>query len=185
SVTVAPGLDAWARAVMDAVPAHADWLGWSLGALVALRVALTAPARAGRLVLVGATPRFTAAPDWVHAQPPAVVERFGAELVGNFRKTVQDFLTLQALGDEHAREQVRAMRPLLFAHGEPDPRGLADGLDILRDTDLRAELPALTNRVLAIAGARDRLTPPGAARAIAGLAPDARAVVLPGVAHAP
>ncbi|MEX0899327.1 MAG: pimeloyl-ACP methyl ester esterase BioH [Gammaproteobacteria bacterium] len=180
-----PGLRAWAEAVQRAVPDRAAWLGWSLGALLAMRTALDAVERISSLVLVGATPRFTATAGWPHAQPVAVVDRFGRELVANFRKTVQSFLTLQSLGDDHAREQVRAIRPLLFEHGDPDPRGLAAGLAILHDTDLRAELAALSPPTLVIAGARDRLTPPGAAHAIAALAPNARVVITPGAAHAP
>lgn len=180
-----PDLNAWAAAVQRVVPDRAAWLGWSLGGLVAMRTALDAAERVSKLVLVGATPRFTTADGWTHAQPVEVVDRFGHELVADFRKTVRDFLTLQSLGDEHAREQVRALRPLLFEHGDPDPRGLAAGLEILRDTDLRAELPSLQSPTLLITGARDRLTPPGAAQAIAALAPNARAVVVPGAAHAP
>lgn len=180
-----PGLRAWADAVKSVVPDRAAWLGWSLGGLVAMRIALDAVECVSKLVLVGATPRFSATDGWPHAQPVEVVDRFGRELVANFRQTVQAFLTLQSLGDDHAREQVRAIRPLLFEHGDPDPRGLAAGLAILHDTDLRAELEALAPPTLLIAGARDRLTPPGASHAIAALAPNARAVVIPGAAHAP
>ena len=179
------GLDAWTRAVEASVPARAAWLGWSLGGMVALRAALDDPARVSKLVLVASSPRFIAGPDWPHAQPLAVVERFGRELVDDFRRTVRDFLTLQSLGDEHAREQVRALRPLVFAHGDPDPQALADGLDILRDADLRAELPGLEVDTLVIAGTRDRLTPPGAARAVVAATPRARLVEFAGAAHVP
>lgn len=179
------GLPAWSAAVQRAVPDRAAWLGWSLGGLVAMRTAIDAADRVSKLVLVGATPRFTATDGWPHAQPVEVVNRFGSELALNFRKSVRDFLTLQSLGDDHAREQVRALRPLLFEHGDPDPRGLAAGLEILHETDLRAELNSLATSTLLVAGARDRLTPPSASHAIAALAPDARLVVAEGAAHAP
>lgn len=178
-------LRAWADAVRAVVPANAAWLGWSLGGLVALRAALDQPDRVSRLVLVATTPRFTTAPDWAHAQRPEMLERFGADLTADFRRTVQEFMTLQSLGDVHAREQVRALRPQLFAHGDPDPAGLAAGLGILRDTDLRAELMHLQAPALVIAGERDRLTPPDAARALAAALPRAQVEVLAGAAHAP
>lgn len=181
----ATGIAAWARAVADAVPDRAAWLGWSLGGMLALRTALDRPERIARLVLVATTPRFVGDDGWPHAQPAAVVDRFGSELTTDFRRTVHDFLTLQAMGDEQAREQVRAVRPLVFAHGQPHPAALAAGLAILRDTDLRAELPRLSTEALVIAGARDRLTPPAASRAIAESAPNARYVEMAGAAHAP
>lgn len=181
----AAGLGAWVDAVAGAVPPGAAWLGWSLGGMLAMHAALASRARISRLVLVASSPRFVAAADWPHAQPADVLERFGRELVGDFRNTVQDFLTLQSLGDERAREQVRALRPLVFAHGDPVPEALADGLDILRTTDLRNDLPLLAVDALVVAGARDRLTPPGASRAIAAAAPRARMVEIAGAAHAP
>lgn len=179
------GLAGWADAVRAVVPAPAAWLGWSLGALVALRVALDAPTAVRRLVLVAATPRFTTAPDWPHAQASATLDKFGAGLARDFRRTVQDFLTLQSLGDAHARAQVRALRPTLFAHGDPDPAGLAAGLDILRGTDLRAELGRVGVPALVLTGARDRLTPPAAARALADALPTATLEIVPGAAHTP
>lgn len=178
-------LDRWAAAVRAAVPAPAVWLGWSLGALVTLRAALDAPVAIRGLVLVAATPRFTTAPDWPHAQEPAMLDRFGTGLTQDFRRTVQDFLTLQSLGDADARAQVRALRPLLFAHGEPDPAVLAGGLEILRDTDLRPELSRIAAPALVVTGARDRLTPPPAAQALAAALAHGTVEVIPGVAHTP
>lgn len=178
-------LDRWTDAVRGAVPAQAVWLGWSLGALVALKAALEAPAAVQRLVLVAATPRFTTAPDWPHAQEPALLDRFAEALTQDFRRTVQDFLTLQSLGDADARAQVRALRPLLFTHGDPDPAVLAGGLEILRDTDLRPELGRIDTPALVVTGARDRLTPPAAAQALAAGLAHGSVEIIPGVAHTP
>ena len=44
---------------------------------------------------------------------------------------------------------------------------LRAGLDILRDADLRGELPDIKQPALVIAGERDKLTPP-ASRALSG-----------------
>ncbi|MFN2300388.1 MAG: pimeloyl-ACP methyl ester esterase BioH [Gammaproteobacteria bacterium] len=178
-------LDRWTDAVRAAVPTPAVWLGWSLGALVALKAALDAPVAVRRLVLVSATPRFATASDWPHAQERAMLDRFAKSLTQDFRRTVQDFLTLQSLGDENARTQVRALRPLLFAHGDPDPEALAGGLEILRDTDFRAELGRIDTPTLVVTGARDRLTPPAAAQALAAGLAHGSVEIIPGVAHTP
>jgi len=137
------------------------------------------------LVLVAATPRFVTADGWPHAQRPDMLSRFADGLTLDFRKTVSDFLTLQSLGDAHAREQVRALREILFEHGDPHPDGLAEGLRILMDTDLRARLGDAHMPALCIAGRRDRLTPPEATRAIASAWPHGRYEEQAGAAHAP
>ncbi len=178
-------LDAVARACLAAAPPRAVWLGWSLGGMVAMKAAALAPERIEALVLVATTPRFIATPDWPHAMTPATLERFAAELMSDFRTTVQHFLTLQVRGDEQAREILRALRHEVFAHGEPAPAALAAGLEILRTIDLRAHLGEIRQPALVIGGGRDRLTPPQAARALAGALPDARLMMMEDAAHAP
>lgn len=178
-------LETWTDAVRASVPEKAIWLGWSLGGLIALHAAMHTPEIFDRLVLVASTPRFTTAPDWPHAQSPEMLERFATDLRGDFRGTVEAFLTLQSLGDARAREHIRALRPLLFEHGDPDPAGLAAGLDILRDTDLRAGLADVQVPAWLIAGQRDRLTPPQAMAAMSERLGDAALEVRKGAAHAP
>ncbi len=182
---VVSGLDAWVDAVRASVPEKAIWLGWSLGGIVALHAALKYPDQVERLALVASTPRFVTDADWPHAQKPEVLAHFASELRGDFRKTVSDFLTLQSLGDAHAREQVRELRPMLFDHGNPEPEGLAAGLDILRDADLRDALHELRVPALLVAGQRDRLTPPAAMVAAADSIPDAELELYEGAAHMP
>lgn len=182
---VASGLDSWVDAVRASVPKNAIWLGWSLGGILAMHAALKFPEQVERLALVASTPRFVTDTDWPHAQKPEVLAHFAGELHGDFRKTVSDFLTLQSLGDTHAREQVRELRPMLFDHGNPEPEGLAAGLDILRDADLRDALHQLHLPVLLVAGQRDRLTPPAAMCAAAKTLPDAMLELYEGAAHMP
>ena len=85
-------------------------LGWSFGAQIALRLAAQArrapdPAERGsghdgrpssleRLVLMAATPRFSAAPDWPHGTPPGRLDEQAAGLRADYRGMVSDFLEL-------------------------------------------------------------------------------------------
>lgn len=182
--TVGAGLGAWSAAVLASVPERALWVGWSLGAMVAIRAALDST-RIDRLVLIAATPRFVTGPGWPHAQDPGTLREFASGLEDDFRGTVHEFLTLQSLGDEDARARIRELRARVFGHGEPDPRALADGLAILSDTDLRDELVDLAVPVLVMAGSRDRLTPPAASTALAAAVAGARYEEVAGAAHAP
>lgn len=177
-------LTTWSHAVLESVPDRALWVGWSLGATVAIRAALDST-RVGRLVLVAATPRFVAGPDWPHALDPGTLQEFASGLEYDFRGTVHRFLTLQSLGDENARERIRELRAQVFGHGEPATGALAAGLTILSETDLRNELTNLTVPVLVLAGSRDRLTPPAASAVLAAAVPGAHYEEVAGAAHAP
>lgn len=173
-----------AQAVAAAVPAGAVWLGWSLGGMVALAAAAAGvPMRV--VAVTGSAARFSAAPDWPHAVAPALLAAFAADLTGDYRATLQRFLALQARGSERAREEIRALREGLFAHGEPDPAALAGGLAALRDQDLRPLLPRVAPPALLLHGERDTLVPLAAARATAGLLPAATLYTISGAGHAP
>ncbi|HET8552204.1 MAG TPA: pimeloyl-ACP methyl ester esterase BioH [Gammaproteobacteria bacterium] len=160
-------VDDWAQACRAAAPKGAIWLGWSLGGMVAMAAALQAPTDIAGLRLVSTTPRFVAAPDWPHAMAPETLAKFAAELKSDWRQTVEDFLVLQTLGAATGRNALRTLRHEVFARGMPDPAGLAAGLRILENIDLRSRLAEIDIPAKVMSGERDRLTPPAAGRALA------------------
>ncbi len=165
--------------------APAVWVGWSLGALVALTAARRFPQRVSQLVLIGATPRFVQAPDWPCAMPPSTLAQFARDLEDDYRATLVRFLNLQMGAGEAARAAVRQLRAMLMEHGEPEPAALRSGLQWLANADLRADLPAITAPVLVLHGQYDRLTPPAAAEFLARQLPAARLELIPSAGHAP
>ena len=173
-----------ARAVLAAVP-DAPWLGWSMGGAIALHAANIAPQRVPALILVGATPRFVAAPDWPQGMPVEAFDSFKAGLDADWRGTFERFLALEAFGLDDARDRVRQLRALALERGAPSPRVLAEGLRLLETTDLRPSLPALAAPSLWIAGRRDRVVSPAAMQAAAALRPDARFQQVERAGHAP
>lgn len=175
-----------AAAVLDAVPQQAHWLGWSLGGRVAMQAALLAPLRIRRLVAVAASPRFLAAEQqgWPGVAPE-VLEGFAAGLENDYRTTLQQFLAIQAMGSERAKQEIRILREGLFAHGEPVLAALRGALGILQHADLREELKQITCPTLFMAGERDRLMPVRAAELAAAEMEDARVEVIAAAGHAP
>jgi len=174
-----------ATAVLAAVPGPADWLGWSLGSLVATRAALQAPARVGRLVLLAGTPSFVRRPGWEDAMPPELLDAFATDLQRDYAATLNRFLALQVRGSAQAGAVLRELRMRLLERGEPDTVALLAGLGILRDTDLRDQLPALEAPVLYLMGARDTLVPAAAGAAAARLVTAGHCRVVAGAGHAP
>lgn len=174
-----------ARAVLDAAPARAHWLGWSLGGMVTLAAATTEPSRIEKIVTVASTPKFVVAKDWPCAIPEETLNAMAEELRRDFHVTVRNFLSLQVMGDEHAHTLLRELRQKAYAHGEPKAQSLVSGLQILRDADLRDRLKEVAAPLLAIMGSRDRLAPPRAGDALASAVHDGRCVTINKAAHAP
>jgi len=174
-----------AQAVSPHVPAGAAVLGWSLGGMVALELARARPGDLAALVLLATTPCFLARDDWPSGMNPGVLDGFAAGLGGDYRRTISNFLALQTWGDENATQALRSLRASLDDHGEPDPRALAAGLEILRHADLRAHLDRIAVPTLVIAGEHDRITPAAAGRELAARLPTARFVQVPKAGHAP
>ena len=175
---------ALAGPLVERVP-DAVWLGWSLGGQFALRAALDRPDAVRGVVMLAASPRFVAGPDWPHGVGPNLFRDFGDALRRDFRGTLEGFLALEALGSTSAQEELRNLRTHAFERGEPAERALLEGLALLDRLDLRDELASLAVPSLWISGRRDRLVPAGAMPAAAALAPDARSVVIAGAGHAP
>ncbi|MCW8917266.1 MAG: pimeloyl-ACP methyl ester esterase BioH [Gammaproteobacteria bacterium] len=173
-----------ADAVAAAVPAGANWLGWSLGGRVAIQAAANSEA-INKLILVGANPCFVQRPDWPHAMPEGELQQFADALQGDYRQTLQRFLAVQSRGSERGREELRELRSELFAHGEPQAAALAGGLEILRGVDLRPLLPTIQQPTLVINGSRDTLTPLAAAEYSAAQLPHGQLRLIEGAGHAP
>ncbi len=171
-----------AAAVLDG---PATWVGWSLGALVALTAARHYPRSVTKLVLVGATPRFVQAPDWPCAMAPATLEQFAVELESDYRGTLQRFLSLQIGDGFDARVVLRDLRSTLYRYGEPETAALRSGLRLLKETDLRRCLHAISVPTRVIHGERDKLVPVEAGKYLATQLSAARFEIIESAGHAP
>ncbi|MGB5062723.1 MAG: alpha/beta fold hydrolase, partial [Candidatus Competibacter sp.] len=159
--------------------------GWSLGGLVAQQVALAAPERVSRLVLVNSTPCFVQRPDWPHGIAQPVLRRFAEELRQDYRAVLKRFIALEVHGSEHATAQLHRLKAMLFQHGQPDVAALEDGLATLEASDLRAELPRIACPTLLLMGQRDQLVPAAAGEAMRDVLSDAHLHIFPRAGHAP
>ncbi|MCU0934475.1 MAG: pimeloyl-ACP methyl ester esterase BioH [Gammaproteobacteria bacterium] len=174
-----------AREIQTLVPPSAGWIGWSLGGLVALSAALGPPPGPRAILLVAATPRFLAAPDWPHGVPGPTLSGFARDLREDLQGTLGRFLALQTRGARRGAETARVLRRVLRQGPPPRPTGLARGLSWLRETDLRPELRRVSCPVSVLLGERDTLVPPACLDDLLTLRPDWGGSVVPGAGHAP
>jgi pimeloyl-[acyl-carrier protein] methyl ester esterase len=140
----------------------AIWLGWSLGGIIALTAALEMPQQARGLAMLCATPKFVRDANWSFGADAKLVHQLATDLETDYHATIERFLALEAMGSADPRAELRHLRTLVFARGEPDLRVLQEGIRILETADRRAGLPDLGGPSAWISGRRDRLVPPQA-----------------------
>jgi len=179
------GLDELAGSVARDLPAACCLIGWSLGGMVAARLAAAGHPAVRRLVLIASTPRFVRGDGWEHGLEPGLVEEFAADLERDYRGLVLRFLSLQARGDERQGALLRTLRAAVFSRGEPDPGALRAGLEVLVHADLRAEAGLIAVPTQVVSGEYDRLTPARAGAWWAGQVPEASYAEIAGAGHAP
>jgi pimeloyl-[acyl-carrier protein] methyl ester esterase len=177
-------LDVCVDAIVARTP-PAPWLGWSLGGLLALRAASRIPAQTTALIMLCALPRFVRAEGWPYGMAADVFHQFAVDLAHDYRATLERFLALETLGSEDAAAELRLLRSQVFAHGEPLPHALIQGLQLLERSDLRDALSELRVPSSWIAGRRDRISDWRAMQAAAALSPHSQFLRIDGAAHAP
>ncbi len=178
-------LTAWAGDCLDAAPERALWIGWSLGAMIALQSALMAPSRIAGVVAMTGMPRFIKSLDWRHAMEPRTLDRFIQALRRDYRQTLESFLALQMLNSEHALQMLRRLKSRLHERPDPVPEALQSGLELLKSVDLREQLSELRCPTAWIYGNRDTLAPAKASVDLQRWLPGAAIDVVEGAGHTP
>lgn len=167
----------WLLRLLDALAIErASLVGHSMGALVALEAAATAPARIERLALLGAAPRLPVHPDLLRAAAadlPSAAAMIAEWGVGTAAKL--------GAGGAPGVSLTMAARALLETSR---PAALATDLAACNDYgDGEARAAAIACPTLVICGGADRMTPPRQGQRLAGLITGARAVTLPRAGH--
>jgi pimeloyl-[acyl-carrier protein] methyl ester esterase len=177
-------LQEMAERVLAQAPQRALWLGWSLGGLVASKIALIAPERVSGLVTVASSPCFGAQDEWPGIKPE-VLAGFQQQLSEDFQRTVERFLALQTMGTETARQDARQLKQAVLSLPMPSAEVLNGGLEILKTEDLRDALSALEMPFLRLYGRLDGLVPRKIVAPLDARWPQSQSLIFPKAAHAP
>lgn len=178
-------LHALADEVAQVIPGVSDVLGWSLGGLVAQRIALNQPDRVKRLVLVGSSPCFVNKAGWDSGIEPSNFETFAENVNSDYKATILQFLTLQCMKADDARSTLKQLRASFNTRPTPTQTTLHRALQVLLDSDLRDEIANIRKPTLLIHGDRDTLAPVQAAHWMMQQLPQGFLRVISGSAHAP
>lgn len=167
---------------LDEAPCH--WLGWSLGALIALEIARQAPEKVHGLILLAGTPCFVRQLNWA-GLGVGLLDTFAKNLAADRAATILHFMALQVHGLAGAEQLLSTLKTHLAEELGASPEVLQAGLAILKNTDLRPVLAALPCPILAIFGTRDTIVPIAVATHIQQLAPLAKVVIIQKSGHVP
>jgi len=155
-------------------------VGWSLGGMLAVRIAYTRPHRLRGIVLVASTPRFCTAPGWAHGIPESELIKFSHSLRKDRDRTLSRYFHLMLQGEELTVARLRSLERRWKTEPPPADEALHAGLELLRSLDLRREIPTLELPVLLIHGCMDAVVPLQASRYLARHLPHASLRILPG-----
>ncbi|WP_088331148.1 pimeloyl-ACP methyl ester esterase BioH [Lacimicrobium sp. SS2-24] len=177
-------LDELTDMVAGVCPDDAAIVGWSLGGLVAQKLALSYPQRAGRLICVASSPRFVAEADWPGIAPN-VLEAFASQLHSDIDATIARFLAIQAMGSRGAKSDIQAIKLLMGERPAPAAQALSGGLRLLQRTDLRQSVANIACPTLRLYGRNDSLVPVAVMEKVERLQPSSISMLFPGASHAP
>lgn len=175
----------WVAALAARLPDHGTVVGWSLGAQLAMRIAIDHPHKVARLVLIGTTPCFVQQPDWAHALPADTVIAFNAGFSATPEQTIKRFLALQAMGDACRRELTQHLGAAVCPLDGWRLPALARGLEMLSSADLRPDIGRIDCPVRIFHGTNDALMPVAAAHWLADHIDGAQLTCFDETGHAP
>ncbi len=173
------------ESLADQIDEGSVLVGWSLGALVAMRMAHEYPGKVSHLVLIGSTPCFVNQGSWSNGVDAEVFDQFARSLEAGYADTIRRFLALQAHGSSSVRVVLTQLRRRLLDQPRPPAGVLESGLEILQTVDLRNMVGKLNVPVTLIHGTGDKLAPMAAANWLASAIPDVALHEVHGAGHAP
>ena len=167
--------DDWLEALAGQLPGEpAILVGWSLGGMLAMQLALKDPDRVAGLALVSTTPCFRNKDTWTHGCSDAVFEGFVDGVAKQSAKTLGRFFALMLHGDNVDRRGFNELaRQSIDREQPPSHEGLRRGLELLAGLDLRDALAGIRQPALVLHGNEDAIVPATAGRFLAGQLPNA------------
>lgn len=161
-------------------------VGWSLGAQVLLKAYPRIKEQIDGLVLVGATPRFSAAPHFPCGLPPKEAEGMRLKVRRNLARALEGFY--RTLFDAHELDQLHDAREILDLQARiemPSQAAAVEGLEALMEEEVIEEAALVDCPTLLLHGDRDRVCLPEASVWLEQTIPASRRICYAGCGHAP
>ena len=173
-----------AQAIQAQLPEPVVMVGWSLGGLVATQIAHAFPHKVKALITVASSPMFVEQNNWPGIKAH-VLASFHRQLTQDSKKTIDNFLKIQAMGSPHIRQDIKKIHQLVMNYPIPTTETLNQSLTLLQTTDQRQIMKSIKQPFLRIYGAMDSLVPKAVIKQIDELAVNSDKMIFKGASHAP
>lgn len=177
-------IDTMVEQIADQISANAILVGWSLGGMIAIKLAEYKKNLINTLVLLASTPCFVKKPDWSHGVDITRLRMISSNLKQDTSGVLQTFISETAIGDPAPKNTIRILQEHTL-HETQCIEALSDGLEILKNEDLRHNMNKLTCRTGMILGKNDRLIPVATGESVIRSSPATRLVTIENAGHAP
>lgn len=184
--------DDWIEAIAGQLPDSPSIIvGWSLGGIIAMQLALKCPEKVKGLALISTTPSFCNRADreqaaWENGCQQDVFDAFESGIRENSAKTMGRFFMLMLQGDGISRSDYnRIAKAGIDKKYPPTQATLTKGLDHLVSTDLREAVASISIPTLVMHGAQDAIIPTAAGAWLAKALPQATWQAFDSCGHAP
>ena len=174
-------LDAVLNQLALQLPATCVLMGWSLGGMLAIRLAALYPQKVKGMITLATNPKFVADDNYLPAMAPDVNQQFNAHFKKDPVSALKLFTGLLAQGDDQERALLKKLRQQTHEHTNTTWQ---EALELLATLDNRLMYSQLRQPGLHLLGEKDVLVPASASEVLQGLNPIHASVLLPGVAHA-
>lgn len=171
--------------LVEQLPQRFCLLGWSLGGMLALKLAAQHPERVEKLMMLASSAKFVRAESWAAAQTKEVLQQFAEQLRKDSKATIKRFMLLQTQGVNQPEKITKQLNALLTAQQLPSHDGLQSGLSVLQEVDLRPELAELKVPVAMLLGEKDKLIPQAAGELSQSINEALALYVIKGASHVP
>lgn len=158
-------------------------IAWSMGGLLAIKLAARFPERIGKLCLIASVPKFVSKDKTCSAIDYSWFSQFTKQYQKEPLATLSKFLTLQVSGDSNAKAALRFLKNVShFQHY--DLMECGRGLNLLGQLDLLETMKTLKCPCLFVQGDKDAVVNPEITQHVASVT-HANIKLLAGAAHAP
>ncbi|MDA3808654.1 MAG: alpha/beta fold hydrolase [Thiomicrorhabdus sp.] len=179
----------WIAAITDKLPTQTHLLGWSLGGLLAQKIAVESSERIQSLICLASTPRFTQSDDWKWGVSPSLIADFIQAIGSDTAATLKHFWKLQIQGSHGARQLIKEFMAKIQDSSLPSMKGLLQGLELLKSIDCRPCTQEIQCPVLWLLGENDPLIPVNFIQdfmaEFSTIQPTVKVEILSGAAHMP